>query len=258
MAGLRRFLRSGAVTAVLFVLAAGLLLTGTIGGTRAALTYFSEDYTSWVELFDIGVTLNENGKGISHRDYNSASADGTWDEVVGTLFSNLLPEGEELHLGQTYNEILTVTNSGTIDEYVRVSIYKYWLDAEGGKLRQLSPELIDLHLVTGSGWTLDTASSTRERQVLYYDSVLSSGATSSPFADTITISGDVARTVTRTTTKDAATGYTTIVTEYDYDGVRFQVEVEVDAVQTHNAEAAIHSAWGRRVSASGGQLRLAD
>ena len=31
---------------------------------------------------------------------------------------------------------------------------------------------------------------------------------------------------------------------YKYDGVEFHVDVEVDAVQTHNAQDAIKSAWG--------------
>ena len=33
-----------------------------------------------------------------------------------------------------------------------------------------------------------------------------------------------------------------------YDGVSFRVEVEVDAVQEHNAEDAVWSAWGKRIS----------
>ena len=35
-----------------------------------------------------------------------------------------------------------------------------------------------------------------------------------------------------------------ITTTYDYDGARFTLEVQVDAVQTHNAADAIKSAWG--------------
>ena len=43
-------------------------------------------------------------------------------------------------------------------------------------------------------------------------------------------------------------GYTTITTIYEYDGARFCVEAKVDAVQEHNAQDAIWSAWGRRVN----------
>ena len=54
-------------------------------------------------------------------------------------------------------------------------------------------------------------------------------------------------TQTKTTNKE---GYTVITTTYDYDGVEFRVEVEVNAVQTHNAQDAIWSTWGREVSIS--------
>ena len=43
---------------------------------------------------------------------------------------------------------------------------------------------------------------------------------------------------------------------YTYDGMEFQIEVEVDAVQTHNAERAIRSAWGPNVHVDGDNLSL--
>ena len=52
--------------------------------------------------------------------------------------------------------------------------------------------------------------------------------------------------------------YTTITTTYDYDGVSFRIEVEVDAVQEHNAEDAIWSAWGKRVTVNDGILSLVE
>lgn len=48
------------------------------------------------------------------------------------------------------------------------------------------------------------------------------------------------------------------MTTYDYDGISFQIEVEVDAVQEHNAEDAIWSAWGKRVVFHDGVLSLVD
>ena len=47
-----------------------------------------------------------------------------------------------------------------------------------------------------------------------------------------------------------------ITTTYDYDGARFCLEATVDAVQEHNAEDAIWSAWGRRVTVHNGTLSL--
>lgn len=245
----KKILASPVTTMVMFVLAAVLLLGSSIGGTRAALTYFSENYTSRVQMQNIGVSLVENGQIVSWRDYGSSS-NGSWNENEGKLLSRMLADGESFKLGKTYREELAVTNSGTIDQYVRVTIYKYWINGSGEKVQTLSPELIDLHLVNGGVWIVDPAASTRERTVLYYNHILSAGATTPALCDTLTVSDQVAAKVTQTTSEKVVDGikYTTITTSYDYNGVQFQIEAKVDAVQTHSAEDAIWSAWGRRVN----------
>ena len=78
MKRIKRFLKSPAATMISFFLAVGLLLFSTIGGARAALTYFSDTYVSRVQTSNIGGTLLENGREIAKRDYNETS-DGTWD-----------------------------------------------------------------------------------------------------------------------------------------------------------------------------------
>ena len=226
MKGWKKVLSKPSVTAGAFVMAAGLLLFSGVGGARAALNYYSETYSGRVQLQDIGVTLTENGENVSWRNYTE---DGSWDQNTGTLLTNLLAEGESVNPGQKYDEVLAVKNTGTINQYVRVSVYKYWLIA-------------------------DENSSTPERTVLYYSKLLNSGETSTPFADTLTIDTQVATKVTQTTATE--NGYTTITTTYDYDGLQFCVEASVDAVQEHNAEDAILSAWGRKVSISNGSLSL--
>ncbi len=244
-AWMKKKLSSPIVTVALFVTAAGLLLGSTIGGTRAALTYYSETYASRVQMFNIGVSLLENDNKISWRDYSSDS-DGTWNEMTGKLLADMLGEGESVQLGKTYPEVLTVENSGTIDEYVRVSIYKYWLNPQNEKVQDLSPELIGLNLVNlGDDWMMDEKASTRERTVLYYKNVLPVGAVTPPFSDTLTLDPAIGTRVRQEKTTDGK--YTTVKTIFEYDGYSFQIEVEVDAVQTHNAADAILSAWGCKV-----------
>lgn len=241
---------------LLFVSAAGLILFSGIGGTRAALTYYSENYASRVQMYDIGVTLVENNENVSWRDY-SQKGDGQWKEAKGELLSNMLSADEEFKLGKTYSEELKVTNSGTINQYVRVTVYKYWLNADGEKMRNLAPELIDLNLVNlDSDWILDESSSTSERTVLYYNKLLKAGESTPIFSDTLTIDGILASKVTETVSKDGE--YTVVTTSYDYDGVTFMLEARVDAVQEHNGEDAILSAWGRHVSISDGNLQLVE
>lgn len=257
MKKIRDFITSPAATLTAFVLAVALLLFSSVGGARAALAYYSETYRTQVQMQDIGVTLVENGANVSWRDYDTNDRDGSWDENIGPLLSKMLKKDEKLKVGARYPEELAVHNSGTISQYVRVSIYKYWLDAEGNKMRDLSPDLIDLHLtnIGGGGWLEDEEASTPERTVLYYSRLLASDETSPLFADSIAIDGMVASKVTQTSeTKD---GFTTITTNYDYNGVQFCLEAKVDAVQDHNAQDAIWSAWGRRVRVNdNGVLRL--
>lgn len=256
----RKKVFSPAVTMVLFVAAVALLLGSSVSGTRAALTYYSETYTSRIQMYDIGVSLLENDEPVSWRDYSSAG-DGTWNENTGVLLEEMLLEGEELEPGKVYPEELKAANTGTINQYVRVTIHKYWLDAQGNKNNELDPELIGLHLVNlGTDWIEDESAGTQERTVLYYNKLLyaegEGNSVTAPFADSLVIDDLITRKVTEKTQTDG--GRTTITTVYDYDGVGFRIEVQVDAVQEHNAEEAAWSAWGRRVTVSNSTLSLKD
>ena len=241
--------RSLRLNILLLVLACGLLVGGTIGTARAVPLIESQFFSAGVETYEIGVTLVENGSAVSSRNYVTNS-NYVWEEGYGVLLGNLVKSGESFQLGRVYPEALTVQNSGRIDEYVRVNLYRYWVDKNGNKVQSLSPDMIDLHLVTGNGWVVDEASSTTERTVLYYTKVLPTGGTTPAFTDTLTVSGQLPYLVTPST-KDNV-----ITTTYDYEGVSFQVEAEVDAVQTHSPEAAIWSAWGRQVTVTDGNITL--
>ena len=270
MKNLKKWITSPIATVILFVAAAGLLLFSTIGGARAAFLAISETYTGQVEMYDIGVSLleksahDEQPKEVAHRNYIKNSQD-EWDETKGVLLSNLLATGEEFVPGKEYTEELSVANTGTINEWVRVTIYKYWTDPQGNKVFTdsnakgestpgLAPSLIKLtpaNVDTGDGsgaWILDTeaSSQTEERTVYYYNKLLNSGTdtTSTPLTSTLSVDPSVAKKVTQTTADDGKT----IVTSYDYDGWRFCIEATVDAVQERNAVDAIKSAWGRDVS----------
>ena len=229
MKKLKKMIASPVTTIAAFAVAAGLLLFSSIGGARAALTYFSDDYAANIQLHEIGVTLVENGA-----------------PVEGELLKGLLAEGEELKLGTAYQEQLNVYNSG---------IHKYWVDSEGEKIRTLSPELIGLNLVNlGTDWLIDQEASTRERTVLYYNKLLASQSETPLFADKLTIDDSIADRVGET--RETSGGYTTITVTYEYDGARFCIEAKVDGVQEHNAQDAIWSAWGRRVTIDNGVLSL--
>ena len=246
---------------IAFVVTAVLFLFTAIGATRAALIV-SGVYDSRFEMYDIGVELNENGKALAWRTFNKNSRD--WD-VNGevSLFGNL----KQVRYGVVYPEALSVRNSGQIDEYVRVTIYKYWLDKDGNKNMKMDPDLIQLTLLTGdNNWIVDKAYTTRERTVLYYTQILKgsksvrNGETTPDFASKMMLDPDIKNYVIQEKTSvDEETGYTIISTEYVYDGCTFCVDVQVDAIQTHNAEDAALSAWGRAiVIADDGTLELGE
>ncbi|MBE6010374.1 MAG: hypothetical protein E7236_06935 [Lachnospiraceae bacterium] len=233
---------SKAMTTGLAIAAVAALGLSGVTGARAALTYVSNNYTSQAQMFDIGVTLMEkSGEAtkyieVAKRDYEG---NGAWDEESSKLLEGL---DETVVPGKTYNEALAVYNSGHINEYVRVTIKKYWVDKDGNKTQELDPSMIDLHLTENSGWTVDEDASTKERTVLYYNDLLETGDTTAPLSDTISIDGNIATKVTEEPVK--AGDYTTITSTYDYDGYGFVLEAKAEAIQSHNADQAAISAWG--------------
>lgn len=237
-------------TYILLALAAVLLLMSGVGSTRAALTYFSENYTAEITVNRIGVSLTENGNVVSHSNYGE---DNNWDTVNGSLLTGMLDRenGEKLILNKQYPEALAVVNSGSIDTYVRVRLYKYWTrKGSQEKLTTLKPEYIKLNLITGGEWivnpdTADGEKANEEYIELYHVGPLLSGQTTGNFADSIAIDDKV------TIDNRVEQNGNVITTTYRYDDVEFHLEAEVDAVQTHNAQDAIMSAWGVDAQALG-------
>lgn len=240
----RKLLSAGPV--ILLSASALLLVGSTVGSTRAALTYYSDNYTADMSVSSIGVSLTENGKNISSRDYSHSNNE--WDVTEGELFKDLQKD-EAIVPGKTYKEELSVSNSGSIDNYVRVILTKSWTDKNGKKDTTLSPGLIDLHVVEDNGWIVDEDASTAERTVLYYTGIVSAGESTPNFIDTLKIDNKIAEKVKVETSKDE-NGNTIIRHVYKYDGYQFHVDAEVNAVQTHNAKDAIKSAWGVDVTVS--------
>ncbi len=213
--------------------AALLLLAGSVGSAMAALTYYSEIYESPLAMQEIGIQLYENNTAV---------------DVGGTLLANLVPEGETFAIGKKYDENIDVGNSGVIDQFIRVVIYRYWTDGNGQKNVNLDPSLIKYEME--DGWIHDAAQSTPEREVYYYNTAVGGGGV----VDVISkLSCDNAVLDTVSQTND---GKGTITTHYLYDGKVMALKVEASGVQTHNAEDAILSAWGANVTVTGNSLSL--
>ena len=249
---IKKFLRSPIATLVLFVLGAGLLLYGGIGGAQAAPRIQSEYFGGQVQLTEIHTAIAENGTVVEGK-----------NTLLGQNFfsaNDNLESASDFKVGTTYTEELSVVNAGSadadyeggeaIDQYVRVTVYCYWVRVnENGtesKLVNLDPAKINLEFVEGNGWTIDptasnynadaTDGSSGERTVLYYSGILPEGGESTPFTSSISVDSDVF---------DHASNGTS-----PYAGATFRVKAVVDAVQTHNADEARTGAWGQ-ISANG-------
>ena len=222
----------------LFLLSLSLCIFSLIQGTRAALIK-SQDYEAQFEMYHIGITLNENGEKVGQRDYKN----GEWT----TYTASLLEGRDTVRYGEVYPETLSITNSGEIDEYVRFTVYKYWLDEKEAKRYDLDTSYIHLNFSKSENWIHDEKASTDEREIFYYKKPLSKGETTDDLLESFYLDKDIKVTVEETSTVDKD-GYTVIHLTYLYDGKTFCLDAEADAVQTHNAKDAILSAWGRSVT----------
>ena len=254
MKKMKSFFRSSMGTTFMFMLAILLLMTGTIGGVRATPQIFNPDFGyGGVKLDQIGITLVENGDDVSWRNYDRETEKFVFNSnsdkpEMGALVTKMLGENEKLKLGARYKEKLTVRNSGSIPEYVRVTVYKYWVDKWGKRIdaydangKDVINSLIKLHFREDNGWVIDHNADTKERTVLYYKDIVGTKPEereTQPFADYLVID-DTIMDYAKVTTETKGNTVTWVA-----DGMTFMIEAEADAVQDHNGRAAIKSAWG--------------
>ena len=229
---LRKFHGIPVLMIALAVSAVIMVLSGSVVGSRAVLVLDSSKYDADVTLNEgVAVALKEKEKVVSGDD---------------ALMTSLVAEDETFKVGQTYAEKLSVSNTGTEPAFVRVTITRYW-ETNGKKNPGLDPSLIKLTFA--DGWTEDKSAETSERIVLYRDTALPAGEDSA-FVTGLTIDSKTG-TITVQTEKSGV-----VTNTYAYNDAKFMVEVKADAVQTHSAEAAVKSAWGRSVTVSGDSLTL--
>ena len=219
----------------LFALAIVLIAGSSVGAASAAFVYTTEAQQVNFSTAQISVALEE------------ANSDNNYNQVEKLSFENMQSDNDNggIKIGKKYDEKVRVTNNSNqttgYAEYVRVIVTKSWKNKEGVKDTTLSPELIKLDIA--DGWYLDTTASTSEQSVYYLTSPLANGA-SKDFISAITLDNEIVTKGAVTTSETDDKGYTTITTTYEYNGQTFNVDLEVDAVQTHNAVDAIRGAWG--------------
>lgn len=239
------------ILAIILLLTANEKLDYQIAGERVWREVTTTD--SEIKLGSIGTALVENDNIIVYRAADKLLTDTSID---GTILANLTSNNKPIIPGKKYKEKLFVKNIGTIDQYVRVSIYRYFIDQDGVKSNEFNPEMIKLNYTNlETNWLIDEDASTDERTVLYYKYPIEVGKQSATFVEDITIDSAVLSALQiDSTSKD---GRTVITHQNKYSNVLAEVEIKVDAVQDHNAKDAIISAWGRSVTiGANGELSL--
>ena len=251
-------------TFALLIAAALLLAAGTVTGARAAFMAQSDIYKAQFYVSHLQVHLLENGEDVC----DGANTLGSSTKVTGTLATSLgykkAADGTEtlgaVDPGRNYQEVIQAQNGQKVPQYVRITVRKYWLKDDGSKATDLSPALIKLTYggedYNKSDWVLGESST--ESATYYYKNQLGENETSKALFDTLTIDKSVipdmhiveAEDLTKpeyadyVTVTETETGAKVYSYSYKYDGYTFYIEADVQALQTHNAQDAIHSAWG--------------
>lgn len=197
-----------------------IVLGGLIGRTRAALLEGNGAEVG-LGMETLSVQMTENDEAVAED---------------GTLFGSL--EQTKIDPGYTYNDEVAVSNDGASEEYVRVIVTKYWTDGSDKKTT-VDPALIELAL--GNDWVANPSESTAEQTVYYCNHSLEAGDASTLFTG-IKLNADIAKAYT--IHKQSEENKTTLIAEFDYDGLEFNVEAEAQAVQYEHGQEAAGSAWG--------------
>lgn len=272
---------------LLLVLALLLIGVGALGAfavTSSGLPFESDDYKATFYMNHLQVHLIENDNDVCG---GNNTLDGP-HKVTGALATSLGSSTDDngqvtlgnVDPGRNYKEEIKVRNGKDVPVYIRMVVRKYWVDEKGEKTKEsigLSPEQIcltysDEEDYNSSAWFRNPAEHTAESETYYYYQQLPSGSDSELLFKTLNIDKSVMPDMNKptedqlksdeykdfvTVTTDESTGATVYTYTYNYDGYAFIIKADVQAIQTHNANDAIHSQWGvTNVAESNGTLSL--
>ena len=240
-------------TRTLAMTAAAVLIFafGGVMFAKAALEIRSNNLDETFELDHVNVHLQENGANVEGADSGAGVLMGSIDTIVP---------------GKVYEEVITAQNAtGTgsvdaVDQYARIILKKYWVNADGSKDTTMDPSLI--HLGYGSKdyndgpWQINEEETTPERTVYYYTKKLAGQEVTEPLIDYLKLDASIATDISDTNIIPSHEGDVYKFT-YRYDGKTICVEAEVQVLQPHNINDAIRSSWGvENVTVSNGVLTV--
>ena len=145
----------------LLVAAALFLGAGTFAAAKTVFDIQSEYYIAHFYLNHLQVHLIENGKDVCERAGHKNDLD-SGSKVTGELASTLGYEHKDgqdevlgsIEPGKLYKEEIAAQNGSDIDEFVRLTVRKYWMepkkDADGNVVKDDSGacEIIEAETIT--------------------------------------------------------------------------------------------------------------
>lgn len=192
--------------AVIFV--SVLVVGGSIAFFRA-----ETNATSPMSSTNLGIELME-GK----------TEEGTQTLSDGTVvLDNVSP-------GATIDKQLYVENVKESPSYIRVTLTKYWEDADGVKLPEKAAEQIIVDPLDETNWIVQRDKANDEVIYMYYKAPIETGEVTTNFLNQVKIAQSGA---------DLDNSYTNL---------KAKVDVEVDAIQQYAAQDAILAEWGLEVA----------
>lgn len=239
-------------TLALFAAALLALGAGSIMSARAALNIVSGTFDTNLKMANVMEVTILEGKDNDVVDAGASAAILKALKDADGNAVNVIP-------GKVYDETLAVKNNSGRPMYVRMIVRKYWLDKNGKEDAGLDPSLIKLTYkgsdFNGDDWIKNDNEDTPsgESSTYYYKTMLTDeDDTTAPLIDGVSVDSSILKKYT--TSSSTNNGKNVITYKYQYDGCSICLEVEAQAVQTHNAEDAIKSIWGVDATLSGDSI----
>lgn len=144
-----------------------------------------------------------------------------------------------------------VSDQESIDSYVRIIITKYWTDSNNEEDDSLNPDFIEVNINEDSGWFIDENASTPTTLTVYYENILSTGEETPSVIDSIKINSNLQNEY------EVSKNGNNVSIANKYDKHFFNIKVEAQAIQSHDAVNATVQHWGVNISIdSSGKLTL--
>lgn len=196
----------------------------------------------------LGVSLKVSDGDVAIPGYFENSYEGTSD--IKDSYFQLYP----LRLGKDIIFMVTIANTGTLNQYERLTLYSRWTLRNGNTNKVAAPCKVSFDALTEESiWEIDKTAQTSEKTVLYFLAPVLAGSghelcVTARMPDSAMLSWAASQT---NWVRNTDGTWSTCLDMWVY------FDLQIDAVQDHNVADTAWSAWGVRISVDeNGHLHL--